>query len=79
MKDTVILKLTRAEVMALDELANFGAETFFCVVGGNPEFRTVGWDKKIAATACDKLREAARGDLLPELNRWTHFLSMIDT
>ena len=59
MKDTVTLKLTYAEALALDELVNTSAEKFFCVVGGDKDYRLVGWDKPTAASACDKLRAAS--------------------
>jgi hypothetical protein len=77
MKDTVTLKLTRAEAMALDELANNSAEKFFCTIGGEKDYGLVGWDKETAASACDKLRNAVMGEERPAENTWAHFLANV--
>jgi hypothetical protein len=61
MSDSVTLKLTRAEALALDELVSTSAEKFFMVVGGDKDYTFEGWNKEAAAAACDKLREAALG------------------
>jgi hypothetical protein len=75
MKDTVTLKLTRAEAIALDELVNTSAEKFFRVVGGDKDYILNGWNKEIAANACDKLREAVLG--WPSSGRWSEFITTL--
>lgn len=73
MKDTITLKLKRAEALALDELVN-SAERFFMVVGGDKEYSFDGWNEGDAASACDKLREAVLGR--PSSVSWHECLAM---
>jgi hypothetical protein len=75
MKDTITVKLTRAEALALDELVNNSAEKFFCVVGGDRDYTFEGWDKKAATSACDKLREAVLEQ--PSSGTWAEHLTML--
>ncbi len=72
MKDTVTLKLTRAEATALDELANNSAEKFFIVADGDQNYSFEGWNERDAANACDKLRAAVLGQ--PSSGSWHEVL-----
>lgn len=74
MNDTVTLKLTRAEALALDELVNNSAEKFFMTVGGDAEYTLKGWNDSDAARACDKLSEAVLGQA--SSGSWHELLAM---
>jgi hypothetical protein len=81
MTETITLRLTCAEALALDALVDNSAETFFGVVGGDKQYRLDGWTKKEAAQACDKLRTAlytAAGETLPEKLTWSAHLQQLD-
>lgn len=74
MAESIVLKLSKAEALALRALAENSAEPFFMVVGGDKEYDLDGWTKESAARACDKLREAILGKPFPQ-DTWAAFLA----
>ena len=76
MTESIILKFTEAEALALHALVENSAEPFFMVVDGDKEYRLDGWTKESAARACDKVREAILGKQPPEFT-WAQFLTQL--
>jgi hypothetical protein len=76
MAESIILRLTKAEALALHALVDNSAEPFFMVVNGDKDYRLDGWTKESAARACDKLREALLGKP-PQKFTWVHFLKQL--
>jgi len=75
MARSIVLKLTKAEALALHALVDNSAEAFFMVVNGDKDYKLDGWTKESAARACDKLREAVLGE--PPQDTWTQFLNKL--